>query len=75
MDRNDLMKMSAAKALAELSWESIEFLFKPTTFLEMFLRTNFEGTVEKYQHFPTAREAIEVERFYRLLKYYKELKL
>lgn len=44
MTRDELMQMAAEKAINEISWESIEFLFRPSTMFELLLRTDFEGT-------------------------------
>ncbi len=41
------MQLAASKALQELSWESIEFLFRPRTMLELLLRIDFDGMVQK----------------------------
>lgn len=43
----DLMQMSAEKAVGELSWESIEFLFAPRTAFELLLRYDFHGMIDK----------------------------
>lgn len=47
MDRNELMQKAANKAVQELSWESIEFLFRPITGVDLLLRLNFEGMKQK----------------------------
>ncbi len=47
MDREELMQMSARKAVGELEWESIEFLFRPSNGLELLLRIDFEGMSKK----------------------------
>lgn len=80
--QNDLLNMSAEKALKQLSWESIEFLFKPQTTLELLLRHNFENTKQYVleilvkEHdinspnntmFYDFMRAIKVEEFYRTL--------
>ena len=44
MTRDELMTLTADNAAAELELESIEFLFKPRTMLELLLRLNFQGT-------------------------------
>lgn len=43
MDRDTLMQLAAEKAVDELSWESIEFLFRPTNQFELLLRLDFDG--------------------------------
>ena len=47
MTRSELMQMAAEKALQEMAWDSIEFLFQPSTYLEMLLRIDFEGMKQK----------------------------
>jgi len=47
MTTDELMRLSAEKAVRELSWESIEFLFRPATMLELLLRIDFDGMKEK----------------------------
>lgn len=47
MTRCELMQMAADKALQEMSWDSIEFLFRPSTYLELLLRIDFEGMKQK----------------------------
>lgn len=44
MDTNELMELGAEKALREYSWDSIEYLFKPTNQGELLLRFDFHGT-------------------------------
>ncbi len=78
MTRDELMKKAAEKAVAENSWESIEFLFQPSTMLELLLRNDFEGTrrlvaecaewITDSPDFRRVRRAIEVEEFFRKLK-------
>jgi hypothetical protein len=65
--KEELMALSAKKAARELTPESIEFLFQPTNYLELFLRHDFDGTVEKYGWMPVQwiRDAVDCERFYR----------
>lgn len=46
MQRDELMKMAADKAVSELTWESIEFLFRPSNVYELLLRLDFDGTVK-----------------------------
>jgi len=46
MQRDELMKMAADKAVNELTWESIEYLFRPSNVYELLLRIDFEGTVK-----------------------------
>jgi len=82
MTQDDLLAMSAEKAIDELSWESIEFLFKPQTTLELLLRQDFENTkkqvleilLKEYfiprpnnARFNDFVKAIKVEEFYRLM--------
>ena len=47
MTTEELMRLSAEKALRELSWDSIAFLFRPANQLELLLRFDFEGTRRK----------------------------
>ena len=47
MDRNEIMQLAAEKAIHEMSWESIKFLFRPGTMLELFLRLDFNNTQKK----------------------------
>lgn len=47
MDRDEIMKLSDEKAAKELSRESIEFLFRPSTVLELLLRCDFDGMKRK----------------------------
>lgn len=47
MDRDEIMQLAAEKAVCELSWDSIEFLFRPATMLELFLRFDFDGMQQK----------------------------
>ena len=47
MDREEIMQMAAEKAANELDWESIEFLFRPSNQLELWLRLDFEGMKKK----------------------------
>lgn len=63
MDRNELM---AEKAILELEWSSIGYLFQPRTLGELLLRTNFEGTCKRFGVW--LRSEISVETFYRKLK-------
>lgn len=44
MTREELMQLAAEKAISEVSWDSIEFLFRPSTMFELLLRVDFEGT-------------------------------
>ena len=46
MTTKELMELSAEKALSELSWNSIEFLMRPSNGLELLLRMDFEGMRE-----------------------------
>lgn len=47
MTSEELMRLSAEKALRELSWDSIEFLFRPSNGVELLLRLDFEGMKQK----------------------------
>ncbi len=47
MTTEELMRLSAEKALRELSWKSIEFLLRPANQLELLLRLDFECTRRK----------------------------
>jgi len=47
MTRDELMRLAAEKALREVSWESIEFLFRPVNGLELLLRLDFDGARRK----------------------------
>lgn len=47
MDRDEIMQLAADKAIKELSWDSIEFLFRPATLFELLLRTDFDNMVQK----------------------------
>jgi hypothetical protein len=47
MDREELMQLAAEKAVGEMSWESIEFLFRPATMLELLLRMDLAGMQQK----------------------------
>lgn len=47
MTIEELMRMSAEKALRELSWESIEYLLRPINQLELLLRIDFDGMRRK----------------------------
>lgn len=44
MDRDELFKMAAEKALAENSWDTIEWVCKPTNQFELLLRLCFDET-------------------------------
>lgn len=48
MKINELMEMAAEKTIAEVSWDTIEFLFKPTTGMELLARLDLEGTQIKF---------------------------
>jgi len=43
MDREELYQLAAEKAVAENSWDTIEFLCKPMNQFELLLRLSFEG--------------------------------
>lgn len=47
MTNEELMQLSAEKALREMSWESIEFLFHPVSGVELLLRLDFKGAKQK----------------------------
>jgi len=47
MNTDELMKMAVSKASKEVSWKSIEFLFKPTNMGELLLRFDFKGMRSK----------------------------
>ena len=47
MDRDELMQLAAEKAVLELDWKSIEFLFQPVTMLELLLRLDLDGMQQK----------------------------
>ena len=47
MTRDELMNMAAEKAVNELSWENIEWLFRPSNMLELLLRIDFKGMRQK----------------------------
>ena len=48
MTREELMAMAVEKAAREVSLESIEFLFRPSTLFAVLLRNDFDGTVRKF---------------------------
>lgn len=47
MTLDEIMQLSAEKALREVSWEGIEFLFRPRTLFELLLRIDLEGMEKK----------------------------
>ena len=47
MTTDELTQLAAEKAIKENSWESIEYLFRPSTMLELLLRLDFDGMVQK----------------------------
>lgn len=47
MTTDELMELAAEKAIKEVNWESIEFLFKPSNMFELLLRIDFHGMVKK----------------------------
>jgi len=47
MTSEELMRLSAEKAIHEISEESIEFLFRPLDGMELLLRLDFKGTKQK----------------------------
>lgn len=74
MTKSELMELCAEKAVQELEWESIEFLFRPSNLLELFLRLDFDGMSSKIKEwagtarlseFLTVAHAVAVEEFYR----------
>ena len=85
MNVNDLIKLSAKKAVQEISWESIEFLFKPSNTLELLLRIDFDGMSKKITDFlidesPDAipfrfrrKQSPELIRAIELEKFYMEM--
>lgn len=83
MDRKELMKLSPKEAFNAVSWESIEFLFRPSDAFELLLRLNYNGTVkvlrkkldvinqfegDSFLLWKEATKSIAVEDYYRLLK-------
>lgn len=81
------MELAADKAVKELDWKSIEYLFRPSTFFELTLRLDFKGMVAKVekgiaegempheyraQYYPIVNRAIQVEEFYRAVKAARE---
>jgi hypothetical protein len=47
MTRDEIMCQSAEKAIHEMSWESLEYLFRPSTMLELLLRIDYDGMKDK----------------------------
>jgi len=47
MTNDELMQLAADKAIREMSWESIELLFRPLNGIELLLRLDFEGAKQK----------------------------
>lgn len=47
MTDEKLMRLAAEKAIREVSWESIEFLFRPLNGMELLLRIDFKGAKQK----------------------------
>ena len=47
MNRDELMQLAAEKAIGEISWESIEYLFQPSNFLQLMLRLDYAGMIDK----------------------------
>jgi len=47
MTREEIMRLGAEKAIREVTWDSIEFLFRPSNGVEMLLRLDFEGMKRK----------------------------
>ncbi len=86
MTRNDLMQFTPEDAPRELEWESIEYLFRPRTQLELLLRWNFEGMRDKIYEWcigdfpgamphklrPELKAVIAREEFYRRMKLLRE---
>lgn len=72
----------AIKAADENSWEAIEFLFRPSNYLELFLRLDMQGIIAKLSNYddisnrdfatvyPMIQNAINRERLYRRIKAY-----
>lgn len=73
MDLQNLIEQAFDDVFEKYSWEAIEFLFRPTNHLELFLRINFDGTVAwlkdlgYYPHNAYVKTTIEMEHFYRSL--------
>ena len=86
MDKQELITLPAGKAIDELDWDSIEFLFKPTTIGTLLLRLDFDKTMDMvYQAFasnsPTTKAhkftsplAIEWIKVIEFEEFYRELK-
>jgi hypothetical protein len=86
MDREQLMQMAAEKAVNEVEWESIEFLFRPSNQLELWLRLDFEGMKKKIAQWwaddsPGAmpfrfrrKEGAPLSRAVRVEEFYRRLK-
>jgi hypothetical protein len=86
VDKKELMSMPAEKAIEECSWESIEFLFKPTTVFELLLRSDLTGMCKiihdgvsncddppiSIEEYDIISDAIDIEKFYRELKEAKD---
>lgn len=47
MTTDELMRLSADKAIRECSWDSIKWLFRPANMLELLLRLDFDGMKQK----------------------------
>lgn len=47
MTTDELMQLSAEKAVRECSWASIEFLFRPATMFELLVRIDLDGMTRK----------------------------
>jgi len=47
MTREEIMRLAAEKAVREVSWESIEFLFRPANQFELLLRLDLKGASRK----------------------------
>jgi len=47
MTREEIMQLAADKAIREVTWDSIEFLFRPSNGVEMLLRLDFDGMRRK----------------------------
>jgi hypothetical protein len=46
MTADEMMELAADKAIHEMSWESIEWLFQPVTQFELLVRIDLEGMRE-----------------------------
>ena len=86
MDKQELVALPAGKAIDELEWDSIEFLFKPVTLGTLLLRLDFDKTIDMVYkscasnspttktHIFTSPIAIEWIRAIEFEEFYRELK-